>query len=139
MSVTRDVVKDLLPVYLAGEASADTRALVEEYLKSDRELASEAERARRLDAGLPPTPAPAEDAEKRALEATRRLLKDRSSTLATALIFTVLPLAFTSDGTRLTFLLIRDAPIIGLAWWFTAAVLWIWHFFIRRRVRVSGL
>lgn len=139
MNLTRDAVKDLLPVYLAGEASADTKALVEEYLKSDREMASEAERARRLDTGLPPVPPPAGDAEKHALEATRRLLKDRSGTLATAPIFTVLPLAFATDGTRLTFLLIRDAPIIGLAWWFTAAVLWIWHFFIRRRVRVSGL
>ena len=94
---------------------------------------------RRGEGRLPPTPSPPGDAEKHALETTRRHLKDRSSTLATALIFTVLPLAFTTDGTRLTFLMIRDAPIIGLARWFTAAVLWISHFFIRRRVRVSGL
>ena len=30
MKVTRDVVKDLLTVYLAGEASPDTKAFVEE-------------------------------------------------------------------------------------------------------------
>jgi hypothetical protein len=39
MSISRNVILDLLPVYLAGEASEDTRALVEEYLQSDKELA----------------------------------------------------------------------------------------------------
>src|SRR5271154_3727117 len=39
MNVTREVILDLLPVYLAGEASPATRALVEEYMKQDTELA----------------------------------------------------------------------------------------------------
>ena len=39
MNVTREVILDLLPLYLAGEASPATRALVEEYLKQDSELA----------------------------------------------------------------------------------------------------
>ena len=39
----------------------------------------------------------------------------------------------------ITFLLIRDAPVIGIAWWVTAAIMWIWHVMIRRRLRVSGL
>ncbi len=39
MSISRDVILDLLPVYLAGEAREETRALVEEYLQSDKELA----------------------------------------------------------------------------------------------------
>lgn len=39
MNVTREVILDLLPVYLAGEASPATRTLVEEYLKQDAELA----------------------------------------------------------------------------------------------------
>jgi hypothetical protein len=39
MNVTREVVTDLWPVYAAGEASADTRALVEEYLRQDPDLA----------------------------------------------------------------------------------------------------
>ena len=33
------LILDLLPVYLANEASADTRALVEQYLETDPELA----------------------------------------------------------------------------------------------------
>jgi hypothetical protein len=43
MKVTRDVIIDLLPLYVADEVSADTHALVEEYLAGDRELAEVAE------------------------------------------------------------------------------------------------
>jgi len=43
MDVTRDVILDLLPLYLAEEVSADTRVLVESYLAIDPELAKMAE------------------------------------------------------------------------------------------------
>jgi hypothetical protein len=36
---TREVILDLLPVYLSGEASPATRALDEEFMKQDAELA----------------------------------------------------------------------------------------------------
>jgi anti-sigma factor RsiW len=39
MSISRNVILDLLPVYLAGEASEDTRVLIEEHLETDEELA----------------------------------------------------------------------------------------------------
>src|SRR5438067_319948 len=39
MNVTQNVIHDLLPAYLAGEASADTVALVEEFLRLDPDLA----------------------------------------------------------------------------------------------------
>jgi anti-sigma factor RsiW len=38
MNVTREVVYDLLPAYFAGEASAETRALVEEFFTTDPEF-----------------------------------------------------------------------------------------------------
>jgi len=78
-------------------------------------------------------------AEKQTLDATRQLLKSRTSTLVVAAIFTVLPLAFAFHGTTITFLVIRDAPVIGITWWVTAVIMWIWHVRIRRRLRVSGL
>ena len=137
MNISRDVVKDLIAVYLAGDASADTRALVESYLKTDPELAKDVETAGGASLGLPPTRPPT--AEKRTLEATRQQLKARTSTLVVAMIFTVLPLTFVFHGTTITFFLIRDAPVIGIAWWATAAIMWIWHVRIRRRLRVSGL
>ena len=38
MEITRDVILDLLPLYMANEVSEDTRALVEKYLETDAEL-----------------------------------------------------------------------------------------------------
>jgi len=37
--VTKDVIIDLLPLYLAGEVSEDSAELVKEYLESNPELA----------------------------------------------------------------------------------------------------
>src|SRR5689334_8043136 len=44
MKVTRDVIYDLLPSYFAGDASSDTRALVEAYFETDPEFARMASR-----------------------------------------------------------------------------------------------
>ena len=139
MMVTRDVVKDLLPVYLAGEASADTRQVVDEFLAGDPVLAGEVAAARRADFSLPAIPAPAQTAEKRALDATRQRLKHRTSTLTMAIFFTLAPFITKFDGSDITFVMWRDKPAIALAWWGTAAVMWIAHFWIRSRTRVSGL
>jgi anti-sigma factor RsiW len=38
MTVTRDVIYDLLPGYFAGDVSADTRQLVDEFLATDPEF-----------------------------------------------------------------------------------------------------
>lgn len=44
MTVTRDVIYDLLPTYFAGDASEDSRKLVEAYFESDPEFARMAKR-----------------------------------------------------------------------------------------------
>lgn len=46
MKVTRDVIYDLLPGYFSGEISADTRALVDEFLRQDPEFSRMMERFR---------------------------------------------------------------------------------------------
>src|SRR5205823_2975860 len=46
MKITRDIIGDLLPAYLSGEASADTRALVDEAAAGDAEIARLVESAR---------------------------------------------------------------------------------------------
>jgi len=40
MEITRNIILDLLPLYLAGEVSSDTQALVEKFLEDDQELAN---------------------------------------------------------------------------------------------------
>jgi hypothetical protein len=44
MEITRDVILDLLPLYMADEVSEDTRDLVERYLENDPELSTLARR-----------------------------------------------------------------------------------------------
>ena len=74
MNVPREVILDLLPVYLSGEASPATRTIVEEHMKQDAELA---ERVRLLLAdnlakAVPPVLPP--ELELRSLRRTQRLL-----------------------------------------------------------------
>jgi hypothetical protein len=49
MEITKNVILDLLPLYLANEVSEDTRALVEKYLENDPELAEIARRPSSLE------------------------------------------------------------------------------------------
>ena len=45
MNIPRNVIVDLLPLYLAGEVSQETREFVEQYLQTDPELAALAEQS----------------------------------------------------------------------------------------------
>jgi hypothetical protein len=38
MEITRDVILDLLPLYVANEVSEDTKKLIEEYMETDPEV-----------------------------------------------------------------------------------------------------
>ena len=55
MEITRNVILDLLPMYLADEVSADTRTLVEKYLETDPDLARVAKKSAAMELlGDPP-------------------------------------------------------------------------------------
>lgn len=56
MEVAREVILDLLPLYLAEEASAETRTLVERYLEEDPDLARLARQWQERLPGPPPAP-----------------------------------------------------------------------------------
>jgi anti-sigma factor RsiW len=137
--VTRAVIDDLLPLYLDGEASADTRMLVEAYLKEDGELArlvraSRDERSPIMTAQTLAPPSP--DIERRALERTRAILRGQQWTLALAIVLTLLPFTVGHVGGR-TFFMLRDVP--ASAWlWLPAGLLWIRYLWAQRRLRGAG-
>ena len=82
MEITRHVILDLLPLYQAGEASEDTRAIVEEYLQAHPELAAAAKQA--VSDGLPgdiPVPITKED-QMEAYKEAKRLMLIRTVALA---------------------------------------------------------
>ena len=68
MNVTREVILDLFPVYLSGEASPATRVLVEGFLKQDTDLAQrlKLQMAENFAAAVPSSAPPASQAFARA-------------------------------------------------------------------------
>jgi hypothetical protein len=87
MKVTREVINDLWPLYATGEASADTQALVEEFLKQDSEFAVLI-RGRNEEGLLrPESPRLPPDAEARALRKTKRSLYGLDFLLFGAMLF----------------------------------------------------
>jgi hypothetical protein len=74
MKITRDVIADLWPVYDAGEASADTRVLVDSFLETDPEFAGRLRATKAI--AEPPMPLP-HGMETKALKRTRDLVYGR--------------------------------------------------------------
>lgn len=96
MEVTRNVILDLLPLYLANEVSEDTSALVREYLEKDEELANIAKKLKSDELpGNAPMPLTKEDKVEAYREAKRQLFQ-RTITLAaiiSAVVVVILVLA----------------------------------------------
>ena len=94
MNPTRDIITDLLPLYFSGEASADTRALVEEYFVQDPEFERMARRMAESLKALQIAPTDDdEELEKRTLLRTRSELRTKNISLGvvvTALLAIVL-------------------------------------------------
>ena len=90
MEITRNVILDLLPLYMDDEVSVDTRALVEEYLATDPELADIAKQSAAME--LPedvPIPLTWED-KMEAYKEAKRLMLRRTVILAVAICFTIM-------------------------------------------------
>ena len=72
MEITRNVILDLMPLYVADEVSADTKTLVEEYLEADPELAKVAKRLEPLEKPKPVPVALSQDAQMEAYRKARQ-------------------------------------------------------------------
>jgi hypothetical protein len=137
MELSPDVMKDLMVVYLSGEASADTRALVEDYARHHPEY------ARLLDASAKELPVeaaePPENSELKSLKMTKQHLFLRSLFMGTGIAFTLMPFTIVFRGGAITFLLYRDVPALAVAFWSLAAASWSACYVMHRAVRKAGL
>ncbi len=117
MNVTRDVILDLAPLYLTGEASADSRALVELYLARDAELA-EWMREQRASLPLDLGPAPSADLELRTLARIRRRIGVQRWIFSVGCFFVALALSLEVNirGGRVVefHFVARDYPVAAL-------------------------
>ncbi len=124
MDVHENVILDLLPIVRNGQASAESRALVDVYLEAHPRLARYA--------ALLPTPDPA--LELRALRRTRQRLNRSSWLMALAIFLTFFPLSFIVDDQGLRFLFPQHT-LMMLVFWPLALGLWIAYFLDRSGLR----
>lgn len=147
MNVTRDVINDLLPSYYSGDASADTRALVEEYLQRDLAFAEETRRAANALQTISEMQMNLPDAqvEKRVLLRAKKLLRIRMILLALAATFSLnaLSLEFSFEiqngHTHVHWLALPGQWQLVAAVMLLAILSWIGYFLVHRRVRMRVL
>ncbi len=143
MNITRDVIRDLLPVYFSGDASPDTSALIEAYLRKDPEFACAVEAQRREFSAQPDLLAPvgelSPDLELETLRRTRAEIGRQKWLMAIALMLTAFPFSFAASDSRLEFMVLRDQPVLAAVAWIGALILWIQYFLARLRMKASGL
>ena len=122
MTTHENVILDLLPLVRSGQASAESRQLVEHYLEANPQVARFA--------ALMPSPDPS--LELRALKCARKKVSHASWERAFAIVFTLLPFSFVIDGSEFRFLF-ADYPglIVGFA--VTAAAFWGRYFLYSQR------
>jgi anti-sigma factor RsiW len=134
MNITDDVVRDLMPLYMAGEASADTVKLVEEYLARHPQLRSAvAEEMPRLEGAVPA------NLEKRALEHTRRMLARKNNWLGAAIFLTLAPFSFRFGEGGVSAVLYRDWPGVAAAAVALGLAAWGMFLLTLRRLNATGL
>jgi len=133
MKVTNDIINDLIPLYAANECSADTRALVDEYLQRNPR---QAEELRRIMATPIPqaVPTPKDLEETQAFREARRRLRRRSWLMGLALFFSLTPFWGVSTET-ISWWMLRDEPKSAAICVGIGAVLWIIYVVERRRSR----
>ncbi|KAB2922677.1 MAG: zf-HC2 domain-containing protein [Bacteroidetes bacterium] len=134
MTITKDIITDLLPAYLSGECSADTTRLVEGYLRTDAPFAAEVQRMRT--APLPALSAPdaGRSEELRSLKRTRSLLNWRSALMAFGFFFSLAPFSVLhiNDTTYWFFI---EAPRAAAVYGIIGLLSWAGYFLLRRRLR----
>ena len=138
MNVTRDVIIDLLPLYFSGEVSADTKALVQDFLRADPEFARMAQRFDTLVERLKDSRRAGGDVERRALQETRRLLRYRNQTIGLAVAYSLAPFLFFFRNGRIEWVLFQDKPKVAIGFAIAAVGCWIAVWLLgRRRVLAS--
>ena len=127
MNIPKHLIVDLLPLYLADEVSDETRKLIEEYLKTDPQLATLAEQAKSAPS-LQEIPAPLrKENEMEALKKVKKLMVQHNVFLVLAVITTFL------FGMSLIFLT-DESPIAPYVIFGLTGFFWIAFFVVNRQI-----
>ena len=138
--IPKEVVLDLLPLYLAGETSPATRDWLKAYLDRNPELAEQVNRLRGrsdfLGPALPPPLSP--EVEMLVLRRTQRIMIALRWLFALAIAFTAIALAveITFRPFHVRLLLLHYPGRLGPAL-VAGAVCWTAYFTLKRRLRTT--
>lgn len=140
MSVPREVIDDLLPLYVAGEVSPETKAFVEQYLSRNPELAAKVRRewpsdlsggGREGRAAAPPA-----ELELQALRKTRGRLALQRWVFGLAITFTATAFAidipFRNGWPSGAHFVMQDYPVQCGALLVAGLVCWVMYYRVRR-------
>jgi hypothetical protein len=130
MNVTKEVITDLFPLYVANECSKDSRALVEEYLRNDPGQAEELRRV--MDTSVPSGTAQLAGSEEvRSLREARRRVRRQSFVLGLAIFFSLLPFSLLMTGGKI-YWVFRESPLTAIVYGLLGIVCWSTYFLMRR-------
>lgn len=140
MDITRDIIMDLLPIYLAGEASPGTRHLIEQYLRDHPSFATEIRATAERTASLlrPAAETLPPDHERATFERVRRFNRYRTWILGLAIAYSLVPFTFVFGNGAIQWLMVRDNPKQAIFFWVAAAGCWAAHHIMGRRLRVNA-
>jgi len=137
MNVTREVILDLLPAYLSGEASRETCVLVDAFRAKDPEIdRTIREETEQLKGESPMSIRP--DAERESLLRTQSMLRFRTVTMALATAFSLFPVSFYAHDNQVDFLW-ELSPQIAAASALGAIGFWIAYLVARHQMRVTQI
>lgn len=133
MKLEREVIVDLLPAYFSGEASAATRALVEEYFREHPDFEQSARNAGSSLETLKAAPHYVDaEKEKLAFERVRGITETRTSFLWMAIVSTLVLFLFRIQNGKIIWIL-WVKPMAGILFAGTAAFLWLLYFYTLRK------
>ena len=132
MNITQEVINDLLPIYVSGECSADTKVLVGEYLKAHPAFAEEVK-------NISNTPLPSaipnrlnKENEMLVLKRTKLLIRLRTYFKVFAILCSLSPFSFSYSDGKITWLFLHSLGI-GAIYLIFAVIFWIGYFVVKKK------
>lgn len=134
MNFTKDVISDLLPLYVSDECSSDTKKLIDEYLKEHPEFA---EQVKKFSRNPLPDAIPLrlnKEEELKTLTKTQKQIKWRTWLMAFAIFCSLAPFSVLHTGGK-TYWLFLEAPISASVYVVLALFFWIGYFMTKRNLK----
>ena len=137
MTVTRDVIHDLYPLYRDGVTSHDTARLIEAFLEQDPEFARTLTAQEAFQLPQDVSVSLTKEDEMRTLDMTKSLIRRRSWFMGVAILFTLLPFSIEiNDGIRWIFL---GSPAVAASFLALGISCWVGYAATNRRLQGTAL